>query len=36
MGFLYFGFLRAALGSMGRDEGTVPMRSRAMARTSFF
>jgi len=35
-GFLCLGFLRWVLGTSGRLAGTVPTRSRAMARTSFF
>src|ERR1035438_6852588 len=34
MGFLCLGFLRALLGSMGLEAGTVPTRSRAIAFTS--
>jgi hypothetical protein len=35
-GFLCFGLFRRDLGSIGRDDGTVPIRSRASFRTSFF
>jgi hypothetical protein len=35
-GLACFGFLRASFGSIGREGFTVPTRSRASLRTSFF